>query len=105
MPCAGGIVSSIWWLVATIIGLSKVHRTEGWRAAVAVLLPVFVCMGIVIALYIAIIAAVVGFASIMRILSRKIRSFLSAPGSERDRFRVSFSVGLLWTCGQLLSST
>jgi hypothetical protein len=59
VPCAGGIVSGIWWVVCTIIGLSKVHRTEGWRAAVAVLLPVFVCMGIVIILYIAIIAAVV----------------------------------------------
>jgi hypothetical protein len=59
VPCAGGVVSSIWWLVSTIIGLSKVHRTEGWRAAVAVLLPVFVCMGIIISVYIAIIAAVV----------------------------------------------
>jgi hypothetical protein len=59
VPCAGGIVSSIWWVVCTIIGLSKVHRTEGWRAAVAVLFPVFVCVGIVIVLYIAMIAAVV----------------------------------------------
>jgi len=59
VPCAGGVVSSIWWVVSTIIGLSKVHRTESWRSAVAVLLPVFVCMGIVIALYIAIVAAVV----------------------------------------------
>ncbi len=59
VPCAGGIVASVWGVVSTIIGLSKVHRTEGWRAAVAVLLPVFVCMGIFIVLYIAIIAAVV----------------------------------------------
>jgi len=59
VPCAGGLVSSIWWVVSTIIGLSKVHKTEGWRAAVAVLLPVFVCMGFFIAIYIAIIAAVV----------------------------------------------
>jgi hypothetical protein len=59
VPCAGGIVSSIWSLVSTVIGLSKVHRTEIWRAAVAVLLPVFVCMGLIIALYVVIIAAVV----------------------------------------------
>ncbi len=59
VPCAGGVVSSIWWLISIIIGLSKVHRTEGWRAAAAVLLPVFVCAGIVIVLYIAVIAAVV----------------------------------------------
>jgi hypothetical protein len=60
VPCAGGFVSSIWWLVSTIIGLSKVHRTEGWRTALAVLLPVLVCMGAVITFYIAIVAAVVG---------------------------------------------
>jgi len=59
VPCAGGLVSGVWWLVCTIIGLSKVHRTEGWRAAVAVLLPVFVCMGVILVIYIAIIAAVV----------------------------------------------
>jgi hypothetical protein len=59
VPCAGGLVSSVWGVVSTIIGLSKVHKTEGWRAAVAVLLPVFVCMGIFIVVYIAIIAAVV----------------------------------------------
>jgi hypothetical protein len=59
VPCAGGIVSSVWGVVSTIIGLSKVHRTEGWRAAVAVLLPVFVCMGLFIVIYIAVIAAVV----------------------------------------------
>jgi hypothetical protein len=62
VPCAGGPVSSVWGLVSTIIGLSKVHRTEGWRATVAVLLPVFVCAGIFFVVYIAIIAAVVGSA-------------------------------------------
>ena len=59
VPCAGWFVSGIWCLVLTIIGLSKVHKTEGWRAAVALLLPAFVCVGIVFALYIAIIAAAV----------------------------------------------
>jgi hypothetical protein len=54
VPCAGGVISSIWWLVATIIGLSKVHRTEGWRAAMAVFLPVFVCIGAVVVFAIAI---------------------------------------------------
>jgi hypothetical protein len=60
VPCAGGLVSSVWGVVSTIIGLSKVHRTEGWRSAVAVLLPVFVCAATFIVVYIAIIAAVVG---------------------------------------------
>ena len=44
---------------ATIIGLSKVHKTEGWRAAVAVLLPIFVCVGVVVVVYVAIFAAIV----------------------------------------------
>jgi hypothetical protein len=60
VPCAGGVVSSIWAVVSTIIGLSKVHKTEIWRAAVAVLLPIFVCMGVVVAVYVVIIFAIVG---------------------------------------------
>jgi len=44
IPCVGGILSGIWALVCTIIGLSRVHRTEGWRATVALLLPGFVCL-------------------------------------------------------------
>ena len=58
VPCAGGLVAGIWALVSSIIGLSKVHNTESWRAAVAVLLPIFVCAGLVVALYVAILAAI-----------------------------------------------
>ena len=58
VPCAGGLVAGIWGLVSSIIGLSKVHKTETWRAAVAVLLPIFVCTGLVVALYVAILAAI-----------------------------------------------
>ena len=58
VPCAGGLVAGIWALVSSIIGLSKVHKTEGWRAAVGVLLPIFVCAGLVLALYAAIFAAI-----------------------------------------------
>lgn len=59
VPCIGGFAAGIWALVSTIIGLSKVHRTETWRAAVGVLLPVFVCVGIVIIFWAMIIAAIV----------------------------------------------
>ena len=58
VPCAGGLVAGIWALVSSIIGLSKVHKTESWRAAVGVLLPIFVCAGLVLALYAAIFAAI-----------------------------------------------
>jgi len=50
VPYVGDIVATIWSAVSTIIGLSKVHRTEGWRAAAAVLLPSFVWFGIITAL-------------------------------------------------------
>jgi len=58
IPCVGGIVAGIWTLICTIIGLSKVHRTEGWRAAAGVLLPVFVCMFLTAGVYLAILAIV-----------------------------------------------
>jgi hypothetical protein len=58
VPCAGGPVAGIWGLVSSIIGLSKVHKTESWRAAVGVLLPIFVCAGLVVAVYVAILAAI-----------------------------------------------
>jgi hypothetical protein len=56
VPCAGGIILPVWWFVSAIIGLSKVHKTEGWRAAVALLLPPFICIGLVAAVYITIFA-------------------------------------------------
>jgi hypothetical protein len=58
IPCIGGILAGIWALVCTIIGLSKVHRTEGWRAAVGVLLPVFVCLFLTAGVYLTILAIV-----------------------------------------------
>jgi hypothetical protein len=58
IPCIGGIVAGIWALVCTIVGLSKVHRTEGWRAAAGVLLPVFVCVFLSAGAYLAILTAV-----------------------------------------------
>ncbi len=58
VPFVGSSVSGIWCLVSMIIGLSKVHKTEPWRAAVGVLLPIFLCCAIVFAAYVAIIAVI-----------------------------------------------
>jgi hypothetical protein len=58
VPFVGGSVSGIWCLVSMIIGLSKVHKTEPWRAAVSVLLPIFLCCAIVFAAYVAMIAII-----------------------------------------------
>jgi hypothetical protein len=56
LPCIGGILAGVWALFCTIVGLSKVHGTEGWRAAVGVLLPVFVCLFLTAGVYLAILA-------------------------------------------------
>jgi hypothetical protein len=51
IPCVGSSIAGIWALIVVIIGLGKVHRTEGWRSACAVLLPAVVCIGLVIVFY------------------------------------------------------
>jgi hypothetical protein len=51
IPCVGSSIAGIWSLIVVIIGLAKVHRTEGWRSACAILLPVIVCVGLVIVFY------------------------------------------------------
>jgi hypothetical protein len=58
LPCMGGILAGIWALFCTVVGLSKVHQTEGWRAAVGVLLPVFVCLFLTAGVYLAILAMI-----------------------------------------------
>jgi hypothetical protein len=47
VPLLGTAVGSIWMLVLAIIGLREAHRTDGWKAAVAVLLPFVLLLGFV----------------------------------------------------------
>jgi hypothetical protein len=58
VPCIGGLVAGVWALICTIVGLAKVHKTEGWRAALGVLLPVFICLLVTAGVYLAILAMV-----------------------------------------------
>jgi hypothetical protein len=60
VPCVGSMAASIWALIAEIIGLARVHKTEGWRAACAIFLPLVVCIGVVLVIYGVIIAMVLG---------------------------------------------
>lgn len=55
VPILGNLVATVWWVVLAIVGLRNVHRTETWKAAVAVLVPVALLMLITI---FAVIAAV-----------------------------------------------
>lgn len=43
VPLAGGLVAFVWRRVLEIIGLSEAHRTDGWKAALAVLVPIMLC--------------------------------------------------------------
>lgn len=40
IPLLGGLVGSIWMVVLLVVGLREAQEADGWKAAVAVLLPV-----------------------------------------------------------------
>ena len=61
IPFCGGLISMVWKLVIQIVGLAEVHGTTRGRAAFAVLLPLFLCVGtVVMALMFGLFAALVG---------------------------------------------
>jgi hypothetical protein len=43
LPGLGGFVAFVWRLILEVVGLSQAHKTEGWKAALAVLLPLLLC--------------------------------------------------------------
>jgi hypothetical protein len=43
VPIVGGLISFVWRLVLEIIGLSQAHKTDPWKAALAVFLPLLLC--------------------------------------------------------------
>lgn len=43
LPVLGGLIGFVWRRVLEGIGLCKAHRIEGWKALLAVLIPVSVC--------------------------------------------------------------
>jgi Uncharacterized protein conserved in archaea len=45
IPVCGGLISGVWALVCTCIGLARAHDTDTGRAVLAVLLPLIVCCG------------------------------------------------------------
>jgi hypothetical protein len=51
VPVCGGLISGVWALVCTCIGLARAHETDTGRAVVAVFLPVVVCCGGLLALF------------------------------------------------------
>jgi len=52
VPYLGALIHMVWIIVLTIIGISKAHEIPGGKAALAVLLPAGVCVGLTIGLVI-----------------------------------------------------
>jgi hypothetical protein len=44
VPFCGNVVAMVWGTALAIVGLQRVHQTEAWRAVLAVLLPLLVCL-------------------------------------------------------------
>ncbi len=44
VPFCGSVLGIVWGVVVVIIGLYSIHETEPWKAVVAVLVPMFVCL-------------------------------------------------------------
>lgn len=66
LPGCGGLIATIWNLVALIIGIAEVHGISKGKAAVAILLPSLVCCGLVIAMVIAVAASLGGVGEFMQ---------------------------------------
>ena len=47
LPICGSQIAIVWSLVVLIIGLYNIHEIEPWKAVVAVLAPMLVCLSIV----------------------------------------------------------
>jgi len=46
VPVCGNLVGTLWYPVAMIVGIYSIHETDPWRAVVAVLAPMLVCLGV-----------------------------------------------------------
>ena len=60
IPFCGGILTAVWAIVLSIIGLREAHETSGGKAAFAVFLPLIVCCGAVLFVLALILGAAAG---------------------------------------------
>lgn len=57
VPLLGGLVGSVWMIVLLIIGLREAHEADGWKPAVAVLLPFVLFLGLLVLAFVVMLAA------------------------------------------------
>ncbi len=57
IPLLGTVVGGVWMLVITVLGLAAAHETERWKAALAVLLPFLLALGLLMVAIMMLIAA------------------------------------------------
>lgn len=57
VPFVGSCIAGIWMLVLEIIGLAAAHRTDTWRAVLAVIVPIVLCACAVVLFYGVVFAA------------------------------------------------
>lgn len=57
VPFLGTLLGLVWMLVVAVVGLSAAQETDGWKAALAILLPFLVLMGFVAIAVLAFLAA------------------------------------------------
>jgi hypothetical protein len=60
IPFCGGLLTVVWALVLSIIGLREAHETTGGKAAFAVFLPAILCCGLAFLTVAAILGAAAG---------------------------------------------
>ncbi len=68
LPLCGGLIAAVWQVVILVIGLTEAQRVETWRALLAVLLPLVLCIGLVMAAVVAFVAMIVNLESAAVIL-------------------------------------
>jgi hypothetical protein len=47
LPFCGSILGIVWSLFITIVGLYSIHETDPWRAVLAVIAPMVVCLSVI----------------------------------------------------------
>ena len=57
IPAVGAVIGIVWWIVIAVQGVERLHQTSSGKAVTAVLIPVVVCCGGLLVIFLAIGAA------------------------------------------------